>query len=211
MPHWSNIWPPVKSIRRVLFNRCFLIDGVPYRCIPSLPGTLKFVHIDDETRTLEIDEFSCLVHPAGISMRYTEGKNEHEIRPFEFITMRDLHDTGSRVIELDIGPCRGLMYPVNKKASLSSKKIVLAVGKKGVKVSTTGSQDQCCKHFRIPIHKYQEFKAAISYIKDKIACANEKELNSILAAMATANDIVLHERIGKHELPCAVPFTVSYI
>lgn len=211
MSHWSSIWQPVKSIRRTLFNKCFLIDGVPYRCRPSLPGTLKFVHVDDETRTLEIDEVSCLVNPVGISLKYTEGKTEHEMRPFEFVTIRDLHDTGSRVIELDIGPCGGLMYPVNKKASLERKKIVLAAGKKGVKVTTTGTTDQCCKRFRILGHKYREFKAAITYIKDKIACANERELDSILVAIDTVDSIVSDNRTGKHEVPCAVPFTVSYI
>lgn len=211
MSHLSSIWQPVKSIRRILFNKCFLIDGVPYRCLPSLPGTLKFVHVDDETRIFEIDEVSCLVNPTGISLKYTEGKIEHEMRPFEFVTIRDLYDTGSRVIELDIGPCRGLMYPVNKKASLEHKKIVLAVGKKGVKVTTTGTADKCCKRFRILGRKYLEFKAAITYIKNKIACANERELDSILVALDTVNDIVRDERVGKHEVPCAVPFTVSYI
>lgn len=211
MSHLSSIWQPVKSIRRILFNKCFLIDGVPYRCLPSLPGTLKFVHVGDETRIFEIDEVSCLVNPTGISLKYTEGKIEHEMRPFEFMTIRDLYETGSRVIELDIGPCRGLMYPVNKKASLEHKKIVLAAGKKGVKVTTTGTADECCKHFRILGRKHLEFKAAITYIKNKIACANERELDSILVALDTVNDIVLDERVGKHEVPCAVPFTVSYI
>lgn len=211
MRHWSNSWKPIKSVRRVLFNKCFLIDGVPYRCMPSLPGTMKFVHIDDDTRTIEVKEDLCLVNRTGISMKYTDGKTEHEMRPFEFVTVGDLRDTGSRVIEMSIGPCRGLLYPVNKRASLERKKIVFAAGKKGVKATTTGPAGECVKHFRILGHKYQEFKAAISYIKDKIACADERERNSILEAMDIVNDIVREDRIGKHELPCAVPFTVSYI
>lgn len=189
---------------RLLAHKFFLIDGVPYKCVPSETNNYIFKPLYKGT-PIELDANIVKADSIGFYLHWTDKRGtKHRARPFKFCTLTDIRSSSiTYSIAVCIGPVDALHYPINKKVSQQKGRLVRAARKKSVIYEDTHDGYH---RFDISGKTNEELLQAIDFIEKHTVC-NQAGFDAVPVIIRR---VIISGIPGTYTTRTGVPVTCTY-